>query len=159
MLYKPNYCCQCGEKISRAEWRLLTSRRFCELCETEFKGTEYVPRAIIAVGLVLSIFGFRAMFTEPGAPASVSATAIPKTTLKSSVPSVAPSPRKADIVPQTDEAVQDNMPAAAKTIEQPASPAKSSEQPTYFCGALTKKGSPCSRRVKTKGIRCWQHDL
>ncbi|HEX9961513.1 MAG TPA: hypothetical protein VGB00_11305, partial [Pyrinomonadaceae bacterium] len=26
----------------------------------------------------------------------------------------------------------------------------------YFCGAPTKKGTPCSRRVKGGG-RCWQH--
>ena len=26
----------------------------------------------------------------------------------------------------------------------------------YFCGAMTKKGTPCSRKVKGGG-RCWQH--
>jgi hypothetical protein len=27
----------------------------------------------------------------------------------------------------------------------------------YYCGAATKKGAPCSRRVKHAGERCWQH--
>jgi hypothetical protein len=29
-------------------------------------------------------------------------------------------------------------------------------QGVYYCGALTRKGTPCSRRVR-KGERCWQH--
>ncbi|MEQ1764043.1 MAG: hypothetical protein ABL984_12975 [Pyrinomonadaceae bacterium] len=28
----------------------------------------------------------------------------------------------------------------------------------YFCGALTKRGTPCSRKVKAKGLRCFQHE-
>ncbi|HEY2866891.1 MAG TPA: hypothetical protein VGJ02_07355 [Pyrinomonadaceae bacterium] len=27
----------------------------------------------------------------------------------------------------------------------------------YYCGAATKKGTPCTRRVKRAGERCWQH--
>jgi hypothetical protein len=27
---------------------------------------------------------------------------------------------------------------------------------TYICGARTKKGTPCSRRVRGP-VRCWQH--
>jgi hypothetical protein len=32
----------------------------------------------------------------------------------------------------------------------------SSTEAVYYCGALTKKGTPCTRRVKSPG-RCWQH--
>jgi hypothetical protein len=28
----------------------------------------------------------------------------------------------------------------------------------YFCGYPTKKGTPCSRKVREKGARCYQHD-
>jgi hypothetical protein len=48
-------------------------------------------------------------------------------------------------------------------IQRPASIANStSTQPavtveeTYICGARTKKGTPCSRRVRGP-VRCWQH--
>jgi hypothetical protein len=159
MLYRPNYCCNCGEKVARAEWRLLTSRRFCELCETEFKGTDYVPRAIVAVGLVLSIFGFRGMFWPSEIPPAVSATSAPKTTLKSISPPKREQQAATENSAQTVAAVPESGPAVAKTIEQTPSPAKTSEQPTYFCGTLTKKGTPCSRRVKIKGSKCWQHNL
>src|SRR6185369_586604 len=30
-------------------------------------------------------------------------------------------------------------------------------KPVYLCGAPTKKGTPCKRRVKSPGARCWQH--
>lgn len=30
-------------------------------------------------------------------------------------------------------------------------------KPVYLCGAPTKKGTPCKRRVKAQGARCWQH--
>lgn len=159
MLYRPKYCCNCGEKISRAEWRLLTSRRFCELCETEYKGEDYVPRAIVAIGLVLSIFGFRGMIGQPEAPAAVSATSAPKTTLKSESAPVRQQTAPPQNATQAATALPESSLLKAKTIEQPVSNAKTSEQSTYFCGALTKKGTPCSRRVKTKGTRCWQHSL
>ena len=44
MLYKPKFCCQCGEQIQRIDWNLRTSRRFCELCETEFTVYEWMPK-------------------------------------------------------------------------------------------------------------------
>ncbi|HZI49164.1 MAG TPA: hypothetical protein VFD75_15325 [Pyrinomonadaceae bacterium] len=34
-------------------------------------------------------------------------------------------------------------------------PAITTEE-TYICGARTKKGTPCSRRVRGP-VRCWQH--
>jgi hypothetical protein len=30
-------------------------------------------------------------------------------------------------------------------------------KPVYYCGAPTKKGTPCKRRVKQAGMKCWQH--
>jgi hypothetical protein len=31
------------------------------------------------------------------------------------------------------------------------------EDPGYICGARTKKGTPCHRRVHVAGERCFQH--
>lgn len=31
------------------------------------------------------------------------------------------------------------------------------KKPAYYCGAPTKKGTACKRRVKGQGLRCWQH--
>lgn len=32
-------------------------------------------------------------------------------------------------------------------------------KPAIYCGAITKKGTACKRRVKKAGDRCWQHKL
>ena len=31
------------------------------------------------------------------------------------------------------------------------------EKPVYYCNAPTKKGTPCRRRVKAAGLRCYLH--
>jgi hypothetical protein len=41
--------------------------------------------------------------------------------------------------------------------KQPQSPKGTATEPVYYCGAMTKKGTPCTRRVKIKGTFCWQH--
>ena len=69
MFYRPAFCCNCGEKIQREEWRLWTSRRFCALCETEHKGIDLIPRAVVLIGLLLTVFGFGSYLRRTGNPA------------------------------------------------------------------------------------------
>jgi len=45
-------------------------------------------------------------------------------------------------------------PAAAQTST--SIPPVATVEQTYICGARTKKGTPCSRRVHGP-VRCWQH--
>ena len=46
-------------------------------------------------------------------------------------------------------------PASVQTVTT-AQPAVTTTEETYICGARTKKGTPCSRRVRGP-VRCWQH--
>src|SRR5262245_16558828 len=57
MLFRPSFCANCGEKIERAEWSIWTSRRFCPVCESEFKGHDLVPRAVVGLGVVAGVLG------------------------------------------------------------------------------------------------------
>jgi hypothetical protein len=50
----------------------------------------------------------------------------------------------------TRKAHDPNQNAAALTI--PAA-----DEAVYICGARTKKGTPCHRRVRVAGERCFQH--
>ena len=51
-----------------------------------------------------------------------------------------------------------NVPPKPDLKAQTAGSQTSAAQETmYFCGAETKKGTPCSRRMKGS-IRCWQHE-
>ena len=171
MFYKPKFCCHCGEKIERSDWRLWTSRRFCEFCETEFKGEQLFKSAAAAACLLIGALGMAGLFRQQ--PASRNeASAAPATYSKPAAFAPA-APASAEIrnakppadVTTGEEAIADSSgvqsypaPAEVKTSEQPVRAKKSSDKTAYFCGATTKKGTPCSRRVRTKGIRCWQHD-
>jgi len=160
MFFRPNFCGSCGEKIQRAEWKLFTSRRFCDVCAVENQGHEWLPRTVVAAGILAGLFGFGS-FLRSGPPPQV----VPLRSEQIEKPEVRPVAetasrlRQDEAVPaQKDGIVQTGadriMPIAGNL--QPVPNGTASEQPVYYCGALTKKGKPCSRRVKYKG-RCWQH--
>lgn len=158
MLYRPNFCCQCGEKIARARWTLLTSRRFCEFCEIEQKEYDLVPRAAAIVAIVIAIAGFTAYFGS-GSP---SEKPLDPTRLVDAKPRQ-PKPANADnasgaTLPQASPTVQPQPEAGSSRPDsmQRQALSNSSTEAVYYCGALTRKGTPCTRRVKTPG-HCWQH--
>lgn len=174
MLYKPKYCCQCGEKIERIDWKLWSSRRFCEFCETEVGHYDWMPRLVLGLGIFLGVFGFGNYFlSSETKPEIVSRQSFHQPVLKTKLAetkaeisgkdrgrkvfedsaeteNIEPSLDKEEIAPVKRVAAPD------KRIEQIRVPQKDSTEPVYFCGAETKKGTPCSRRVKGGG-RCWQH--
>ena len=170
MLYKPNFCCHCGEKIERREWNLLTSRRFCEVCSAEYKRHELLPRAITVAGVLAIAFGIGSMFGSSGAanqqmrgyrePAPMDSERISKRNQVSSDNSSGTDqniPEK--IVPQAqtspESPVAGTVPPGDKQF---ALRKEQTQERIYFCGALTKKGTSCSRRVKKQGAHCWQHE-
>src|SRR6187200_14101 len=57
MFFRPNFCANCGEKVERAEWGPLTSRRFCIICESEFKGRDLIPRVVVMISLLIGVLG------------------------------------------------------------------------------------------------------
>lgn len=169
MFYKPKFCCNCGEKIERIDWRLWTSRRFCDVCAIEQKGYELLPRVIIGIAFLFGIFGIGSYFQDRTPVLSKSelntvGAAGPKRTVaaeskrqpEQSEPSVygLEGGKKET---QATAAQTTESPVAAATKEQPKIRNIASDEPVYYCGAMTKKGKPCTRRVKSSNQRCWQH--
>jgi hypothetical protein len=160
MLYRPNFCCECGEKIERANWPLLASRRFCDLCQTRHLVQEWLPMAIAIASLTIGTACILSVYQRP--PQAETASFRP----------VDPPTRKTDKTPQSDlnatppsigqsQTEQNTGQTPRPTNPLPetlksAAPTKDAE-PVYYCGAATKKGTPCTRRVKKSGERCWQH--
>ena len=163
MIYRTNFCCHCGEKIARARWTPLTSRRFCDFCEIEQKQHDLIPRAGIVIAVLFGAAGLTAFLGRPGG--SESSSAGPATKVRQLHADVQPralSPGAITNVDRTNAngSVAGDLGAGANTAvpnakQRDVGP-NSSTEPVYYCGALTKKGTPCTRRVKTKG-RCWQH--
>jgi hypothetical protein len=164
MSYKPKFCCQCGEKIERVDWKLLESRRFCELCATDFGASEKVSKIVFVLSIVIGLAGFASFWRAPEkalniAPNQLVAGArdVNKTDSNRTI-----SPQNSsNTLVQPLQAQPNNTVKAAKNEVVPANlKTKQTETPaqeiTYFCGAATKKGTPCRHRVKGGG-RCSQH--
>lgn len=162
MLYRPNFCCHCGEKIARARWTPLTSRRFCDFCEIEQKQHDLIPRAVIVIAVLFGAAGLTAYLGRSGESGTSSAS--PEAKVRRLRPDVQPKSVSPGAVTNTDLSNADRSTGDAdvdanisgSNAKQRKVSANSSTEPVYYCGALTKKGTPCTRRVKTKG-RCWQH--
>jgi len=161
MIYRPNFCSYCGEKIERATWPLLSSRRFCDLCQTDHQAVDWVPRIVVIVGLVLGAAGMAALYRPPKPLESVSPG--PSVELKAR----APANSAANQINATPSAITQSQtgPVLTETERTQTPPpvtlkgaaASSGTNAVYYCGAATKKGTPCTRRVKRPGERCWQH--
>lgn len=176
MFYKPNYCCNCGEKIERIEWNLLTNRRFCQLCETEYQLDDWLKRIVPIIFCLVGVFGIGSYFQQPENSFDITKaeknavipnpidknSAVSRTLKNSDIKSVADNngnPDTQDIRTKTEtESLKNNssFTEGIRQVEKVKSPQKSADGTVYFCGAETKKGTPCSRKVKGGG-RCWQH--
>jgi hypothetical protein len=161
MFHRPNFCCSCGEKIERIEWHIWTSRRYCELCETETRLDELLPRTFCVFLLVFGLFGAGSLIGSSG-----------------DVPDLAHSPvrmarQRAQQIASTAGPLDAGVRPGQVSEPPPVAPARTSPAPEgsemlvreqapeveeryYFCGAATKKGTACTRKVKGGG-RCWQH--
>ncbi|MFZ1702407.1 MAG: hypothetical protein WBO10_16740 [Pyrinomonadaceae bacterium] len=168
MLYRPKFCANCGDKVERADWPITASRRFCPVCESEFKGQDLIPRVVVGVGILLGVLGLGG-YIKSGSPTdsvalkqskkvadlvSQSQSRVPDRDDKQNAAGTTNQDlrqREATPMVQTPETVASNRPPAKpKNLR-----AEVSEQ-AYYCGAETKKGTPCSRRVKGN-VRCYQH--
>jgi hypothetical protein len=164
MFYKPKYCCNCGEKIERANPSFTDSRRFCDVCKHDFVLHRAVPKIFLVLMAVFGIFGLGSFWRSGEKPLNLSTrqfTQTPSNAGKNPVNQASPVSSDANAwrVSQANN-VQSNAPATSNLITKPpkqtGSAALPTEETTYFCGAPTKKGTPCARRVRGGG-RCWQH--
>jgi hypothetical protein len=166
MSYKPKYCCECGEKIERTNWRLWTNRRFCPFCETNFGGRDIAYKVSFGVLILISIVGVGNFWRKPEKDLIIMQNQAANN-LTSGGRNFAAQTNTAQPLNQTKEiaALETKLsPAASKpsqkitmTDSQTATAAAPrQEEIVYFCGARTKKGTPCTRRMRGGG-RCWQH--
>jgi len=134
--YRPNFCCECGHKIVRLRWFVWTSRKFCDKCFRKFAKSQWLRPmlslcALLVFGVLLGRGCRRApppLIIERPAPGQKSAT--------------------------TNSSATPSGPTAVGQSTTSGAPTPTDD--VYICGARTKKGTPCSRRVHGP-VRCWQH--
>ena len=173
MFYTPKHCSECGEKINDGgSERKFSASRFCETCAGEFKIHDWLPRVVLGLGIVLTLFGIGSFLRKSDKPLTVTTTPVtapppanksqnvqnPPLLANGDVQISAPKQMTAaNVVAQPGSRMPESSLNVQLTkrglLEKPQNPAS---ETVYFCGAQTKKGTPCTRRVKGGG-RCWQH--
>lgn len=171
MGYDPKYCCECGDKIENVNSGFLASRRFCQLCETNYKLEDWMPRVILSLGILFGVIGIGAYFQAAEQPFDSAAKqlATNKLSAKNELPGNEISPVMPSGADRMQAAAEEDVQSIAE-VEKLKTPVvekvkkqqnrleqKNAETPVYFCGAETKKGTACSRKMKGGG-RCWQHE-
>lgn len=156
-MYRPNFCAECGEKITRTRWRVWTSRSFCQACVGRFRRRRIlVPLVTAAALLSTGLLMGRAIRPQPppltverGELPSVSTgTATTRSDRSEADTEAADSASSSSAAPQPEPGYGPDGTAT----ERPTDP----EEKVSLCGARTQKGTPCQRRVRGTG-RCWQH--
>ncbi|HMF55092.1 MAG TPA: hypothetical protein VK619_01920 [Pyrinomonadaceae bacterium] len=143
-------CAECGEPVSRTRWRIWHSRRFCPTCSRRFRKAQLVSPLL--AGLCLFLLGLaagRAVRSLPP-PLIVERTQMPPLPMatRAEEQQTETAPASLALAPQPEPGFGPN----GTRGERPTDP----NEIISICGARTKKGTPCQRRVRGTG-RCWQH--
>jgi hypothetical protein len=143
-MYRPNFCVECGERLPRRGWRALLIRsQFCSACNRRMGRIGSAKRLVIISIVAVAAFAIGRHLRPPAPPLTIQRAAnSPLSDLPLSLnDSTRPSAR------------QDS----AKQNAENLSPTSAADDNAYICGARTKKGTPCHRRVHAAGERCFQH--
>lgn len=130
-MYKPNFCAECGTKLLLLRWYFWTSRKFCSDCARRLRKERFGPWVMAGITLIGAGYLAGRAGRQPPPPLTII--------------------RRADS-PLT--APED--PGPMRQTSSQSSPGPVAEEEVYLCGARTKKGTPCSRRMHGP-VRCWQH--
>ncbi len=141
-MYRPNFCAECGERLTRKGWRALIRARFCGDCVRRLGRNGWV-KAIATISIVaVSAFAV-GRYLRPQAPPLLIQRAAnsPLSDMPVNLKDAARAANHRDSI----------KPNAGALNSLPA------DDNAYICGARTKKGTPCHRRVHAAGERCFQH--
>lgn len=131
-MYKPNFCAECGTKLLRLRWYFWTSRKFCNECARRFRKQRFIPWLCAGITLAGMAYMLGRASRHPPPPLTIIRRA--------------DSPTTAPEDPLGPQPASNSNAGISNTLEDEV----------YLCGARTKKGTPCSRRVHGP-VRCWQH--
>jgi len=133
-----NFCRNCGARLVRPGWRLWIRGALCDDCARR-PGVNTRSRAIIVIGLLAAAAFAFGRYLRPSPPPLII--------------------QRAANSPLSDTPLDLNSLATRGPGTQGSNelPTSADEEATYICGARTKKGAPCRRRVHVAGERCYQH--
>jgi len=141
-MHRPNFCVECGERLTSRGWRARLRTRFCTACAHRLRRFGFGQTLAVITVIAFSAFAL-GRWLRPAPPPLI-------------IQRLANSPLS-DLPVNLDSAAKvsgDEKENAA--LKQSANP-DSVDGVVYLCGARTQKGTPCRRRVHLAGDRCFQH--
>lgn len=139
-MYKPNFCSECGAKLLRLRWHLWTSGRFCNDCARRLRKARLLPPLLATLGLFGAGYLAARVRRPPPPPLIIERRS------DSPLKDIDAPGRSIGRPPISGLSATENLNAGPASVDEVV----------YLCGARTKKGTPCSRRVHGP-VRCWQH--
>ena len=140
-MYAANFCIECGGRLSHGSWRERLRGSLCEHCAERRGASRHWRPAVAIAAIAVAGFAVGRYLRPPPPPLIIQRTA---TAALSELP-VKPNQTSVSATP----AVKANANADADVL--------TADDAVYICGARTKKGTPCQRRVHAAGERCFQH--
>jgi hypothetical protein len=133
---RSNFCANCGARLPRTDWHSWLAAR-CDDCASRLGPRLLRPLIIVAV-IAIAAFGL-GRYLRPAPPPLII--------------------HRAADSPLPDVPVNFGAISNGATLNTNRSPPLNSlaDEEVYICGARTKKGTPCRRRVHAAGERCYQH--
>jgi hypothetical protein len=141
-MYRPNFCSECGKKVIRLHWHAWTSRSFCDDCAKRLRKERLTLPAIVGI-VLLSIGLIAGRSGRPAPPPLI-------------IQRAGNSPLLTSATQESTDATDKLNSAGSESTRAKAGSEIVVDENVYLCGARTKKGTPCSRRVHGP-VRCWQH--
>src|SRR5947208_4246349 len=138
-MYRHNFCAECGERLARRGWRAWTSARLCGDCARRLGRVGWIKSLTMLAITAAAAFAM-GRFLRPAPPLLL-------------IQRAANSPLSDLPVNLNESGRATNRSNSTNT----AAAVSSTDEPGYICGARTKKGTPCHRRVHAAGERCFQH--
>ena len=140
-MHRANFCVECGERLARSGWRARIGSKFCPDCARRLGTFTAFRPLILIVVFALAAFAF-GRYLRPAPPPLIIQRA------GNSPLSDAPFDLSQSARPNNSNVIN------AGNSNQTAAVAN---EEGYICGARTRKGTPCKRRVHVPGERCFQH--
>ena len=136
-----NFCMECGERLARKGWRARFGSRLCDHC-TQRLGIFASFRSLIAIALVAVAAFVIGKHLRPSPP--------PLIIQRAANSPLSDGPVEFKQTPRFSKEANTSTQAANQSVS-------TADDVVYICGARTKKGTPCRRRVHAAGERCFQH--
>jgi hypothetical protein len=133
------FCSKCGARLKVKRTTTLPFRSFCQECSSSYHRIRLmliaVPVFCVTIGFAIGHYtSAREPFYLIGTPVDLSAPRVPPSSNRNGDPSS----------------------GGNATLRQPEQLVISPSAPGSLCGAQTRSGKPCRRKVKGGGY-CWQH--